>query len=179
MEPGEFEKQLHFEDSRDPKEQKSLKRRHRRVTFLVNIWLNYTPFNVLPFPESMIDKLSGLKESDRSSLEFQSESSVPKISISTNSATVKDLKTGEKIEETPKECTWPMGDCDSQERIQMSLPLGTVRKEASRGGNIRIEWDTNNKDACFALRKGPADEPTKRTRDKQNPDVSPKRARTS
>jgi len=35
-----------------------LERRHRRVTFLVNILLNYKPFNVHVFPESMIDKMS-------------------------------------------------------------------------------------------------------------------------
>jgi len=33
-------------------------RRHRRVTFLVNILLNYKPFNVHVFPQNMIDKMS-------------------------------------------------------------------------------------------------------------------------
>lgn len=40
------------------KNEKILERRTWRVTFLVNIWLNYKPFNVKPFPSSMIDKLT-------------------------------------------------------------------------------------------------------------------------
>ena len=39
------------------------RRRHRRCTFLVNIWLNYKPFNVHPFPDTMIDKMSGYHHS--------------------------------------------------------------------------------------------------------------------
>jgi hypothetical protein len=34
-------------------------RRSRRYTFLVNIWIHHKPLNVHPFPESMIDKMSG------------------------------------------------------------------------------------------------------------------------
>ncbi|CAJ1940136.1 unnamed protein product [Cylindrotheca closterium] len=177
MQPGEFEKQIHFEDSKDPKEQKLLKRRHRRVTFLVNIWLNYTPFNVEPFPDTMVDKLSGLKVSERKSLEFQPEGSVPTTSISTNRTKVMDLKDNKTIEEKPTEFTWPMGDCDSQERIRMSLPLETIRSQANRGGNVRIHWDTNA-DSCFSLHKGPL-EAKKRSQEDENADESVKRSRKS
>ena len=41
-----------------------LRRRRRRVTFLVNVWLNYKPFGVKPFPEGMVDKLSGGREEE-------------------------------------------------------------------------------------------------------------------
>lgn len=179
MQPGEFEKQIHFEDSNDPKEQKLLKRRHRRVTFLVNIWLNYMPFNVEPFPDSMVDKLSGFKYSERSILEFHQEGSVITTSISTNCTKVKDLKDDKSIEEKPTEFTWPMGDCDSQERIRMSFPVETVRSQAHSGGNVRIQWDTKA-DACFGLHKG-LEESAKRSQENENADAdeSAKRPRTS
>jgi hypothetical protein len=35
------------------------RRRRCRYTFLVNIWLHHKPFNVHPFPDSIIDKMSG------------------------------------------------------------------------------------------------------------------------
>jgi hypothetical protein len=53
-------------------ELKQLRRRHRRVTFLVNIWLNYHPFNVHPFPETMIDKMSGAQSNRHVGLSFLS-----------------------------------------------------------------------------------------------------------
>jgi hypothetical protein len=67
MEAGAFQKQqlpLELANSNDTNavvllKTKKLTRRHRRVTFLVNIWLNYHPFNVEPFPDSMMDKMSG------------------------------------------------------------------------------------------------------------------------
>ena len=47
-------------DQHDKRQQSSalLRRRQRRVTFLVNIWLNHKSLNVKPFPESMLDKLT-------------------------------------------------------------------------------------------------------------------------
>jgi hypothetical protein len=54
---------IHNNDSDDARRiQRILTRRHRRVTFLVNIWINYKPFNVHPFPETMLDKLTGVQE---------------------------------------------------------------------------------------------------------------------
>jgi hypothetical protein len=53
-------------------ELKKMRRRHRRVTFLVNIWLNYHPFNVHPFPDTMIDKMSGAQSNRRVGLSFLS-----------------------------------------------------------------------------------------------------------
>ena len=48
LEEGAFDKQCKFDAPSDisEKERKVLARRHRRVTLLVNIWLNYKPFNV-------------------------------------------------------------------------------------------------------------------------------------
>ena len=49
---------------------KRRRRRCRRVTFLVNIWLNYKPYDVNRFPESMIDKMSGRDEKTRRGFKF-------------------------------------------------------------------------------------------------------------
>jgi hypothetical protein len=173
MEPGAFEKQIQFEKSEDPKEQKLLKRRHRRVTFLVNIWLNYQPYNVHPFPDATIDKLSGYKE-DRTSLEFQSADATATKHVSTSSTTAKDLRRNSILADTPKEFTWPMGDCDSAETIKVCMPLATIRDTASIGGNVKIEWDGK---ACFGLHRGPTTETSKRTKDQEG-DEGAKQART-
>lgn len=42
------------------KESNVLIRRQRRVTFLVNIWLNYRPYGISPFPDGMVNNLSNL-----------------------------------------------------------------------------------------------------------------------
>merc|ERR1719410_2135300 len=61
MEEGSFEKQIRY-DARSAgnknKARKVLERNHRRVTFLVNIWLNHRPLNCNPFPETMVGNLS-------------------------------------------------------------------------------------------------------------------------
>ncbi len=38
---------------------KTLARRKRRVTFLVNVWLNHRPIGVMPFPDGMVGRLRG------------------------------------------------------------------------------------------------------------------------
>lgn len=60
MKAGEFEEQCAYSVTGDvdDRTKKTLARNHRRVTFLVNVWLNYKPFNVSPFPNTMIDKQS-------------------------------------------------------------------------------------------------------------------------
>jgi hypothetical protein len=136
-------------------EQKKLRRRHRRVTFLVNIWLNYHPFNVHPFPETMVDKMSGCPAKRRVGLAFRP--APPEQN--TASATTTDLcdglakpqlptisvRIGGTEEEPPAVCdndtyTWPMGNYESGERIRMSLPTQRIRSVASAGGNVRIRW---------------------------------------
>lgn len=175
MKPGAFINQIQFETSDDPKRQKRLKRRHRRVTFLVNIWLNYQPFNVHPFPDTMVDKLSGYKEK-RIGLEFQSSDSSPTKDISTSSTEVKDRKSSSTLDDKPKKFTWPMGDCHSTETITVSMPLSTIRDAASGGGNVNIEWD-QEKEACFSLQRGSTTEAIKRTKEDESNEGT-KRART-
>jgi hypothetical protein len=49
------------------REEKRQARRGRRITFLVNIWLNYKPLNVEPFPETMLEMMSGSSHNFQSS----------------------------------------------------------------------------------------------------------------
>jgi hypothetical protein len=136
-------------------EQKKLRRRYRRVTFLVNIWLNYHPFNVHPFPETMVDKMSGCHAKRRVGLAFRP---VPSEQ-NTASATTADpcdglakpqlptisVRISGTEEEPPADCdndtyAWPMGNYESGERIRMSLPTKRIRSVASAGGNVQIRW---------------------------------------
>jgi hypothetical protein len=59
VERGVFDEQCKFAaEGMNDKQKKLADRRHRRVTFLVNIWLNYKPFNVNLFPDTMLNSLS-------------------------------------------------------------------------------------------------------------------------
>mmetsp|Transcript_24638 Transcript_24638/g.57835 ORF Transcript_24638/g.57835 Transcript_24638/m.57835 type:complete len:495 (-) Transcript_24638:369-1853(-) len=79
-----FDRQIESEKARLEQQQglseKSKRRRCRRVTFLVNIWLNYRPYDVNPFPESMIDKMSGRNDANRIRMAF--ETAPPSTTIS-------------------------------------------------------------------------------------------------
>lgn len=156
MENGAFEEQCKITDeivesmSSDKTKKeverccKILERRHRRVTFLVNIWLNYKPFNVELFPETMIDKLTKVEEDKWKGMFTTTaaydtrENSDTMRSVAVQDGVVHD----EQVEkaDTPRDFTWPMGDCDSGETIEMQMPLASVRQEAVAGGNVRIQW---------------------------------------
>lgn len=67
--PGAFKEQCqdnssktHLATDEFSQRKRAQQRRHRRCTFLVNVWLNYQPFNVNPFPESMLEKMSGFRQ---------------------------------------------------------------------------------------------------------------------
>lgn len=117
MPEGLWEKQL---QNPDP-ESKSSVRQHRRVTFLVNIWLHYKPFNVNRFP--MADKMSGY-EKKMTSLAF---------------GPLDDLRIVDGDYESSTQFTWPMGGgCD--EVIHMSIPLQAIHKETNDGGSLQIHY---------------------------------------
>lgn len=135
MQPGVWEEQITVpevscaDNEKKKQEERLLRRRHRRVTFLVNVWLNFKPFDVKPFPETMISKMSGTVEDKRQTLVF---------------AEGKDELT-EALEVSGNESgmymfTYPMGDCDSGEFIDANLPLQRIRKQAENGGNLDITW---------------------------------------
>lgn len=102
-------------------------RRHYRVTFLVNIWLNYHPLNVHRFPETMLDKMSGTKIEKRGHMVFGERSIVADECAQTKS-------------DSWKVFTWPMGGCDSGEEISMAFPLERIRRRRKSGGNVQIKW---------------------------------------
>jgi hypothetical protein len=145
--------QSSFRTSVDPQHphHRRLLRRGRRVTFLVNIWLNYRPLNVLAFPESLIDKLSRSSASSPTiKLLFpENEDPVQNIVVG-DGAIVRDsnLETN-TVDPCPdsrpvQPYTWPMGANDSGERIRMNLPTAMIHEAVRTGGNVSVQW----KDTC-------------------------------
>lgn len=131
MRPGAFQNQIQVPAKQTtPQQQKVLIRRHRRCTFLVNVWLNYHPYNVEPFPETMIDKMS--KCSSGTHL-FPVAEKEPMSSVT--------LEIKEK-EDATQTFTWPMGGCGSTETITAKIPIRKVRDEANNGGNIQLKWSS-------------------------------------
>jgi hypothetical protein len=130
--------------------QKVLLRRHRRVTFLVNVWLNYHPFNVNPFPDTMLDKLTPISESPQMSSLFGSSGEEAQSSpvVSVDNGLARNLRS--RSEEQTVAFAWPMGGCDSHEKIQADVPLKFVRQQSSLGGNVRICWETSTGDSSHA-----------------------------
>lgn len=114
------------------------------MTFLVNIWLNYHPYDVKPFPDSMINKMSGTDDKSRRSLVFQSESNPPNentedmlIPVNVNSPEEEAAAN----ESNSHSFEWPMGDNNSKEFLEATLPLTSIRKKASTGGNLNLKWE--------------------------------------
>ncbi|KAL7550710.1 hypothetical protein ACHAWF_013924 [Thalassiosira exigua] len=159
MEEGLFEEQCRFEatEGMDETAKKVLTRRHRRVTFLVNIWLNYKPFNVNPFPESMLDKLgkgdafegrglfgAGDEESESGTGGAATEVNISegKASIAVGPSTAKSDSEGSSAGREAKlsKMTWSMGQTD-EERIEVLLPLELIRDERENGSNVAMTWD--------------------------------------
>lgn len=132
MEPGAFQEQCQYPKDGSEQETKILGRRHRRVTFLVNVWLNYKPFNVHAFPATMVDKLSGRTDEDRKRLVFKS-SDAPS-----------DPQTVQvEVDPTADNCTlcnWPLGDCGSGEQLVAQFPKSVIQVAGQTGGNVRIVW---------------------------------------
>mmetsp|Transcript_14680 Transcript_14680/g.31854 ORF Transcript_14680/g.31854 Transcript_14680/m.31854 type:complete len:441 (-) Transcript_14680:723-2045(-) len=147
MERGEFDKQCKIDASSiaDDHELQKLKRRHRRVTFLVNVWLNYKPFNVDSFPETMIDKMSVQKESSQQPILFDSIEQSCMSRCGDSSVVIGRNRAAAGNDEKShvnQDFTWPigMGGCGSNERIRMTMPLYAIRNEKKQGGNVHIEW---------------------------------------
>ena len=141
---GLFDKQCQFDTTSDmdTKTKKILTRQHRRVTFLVNIWLNHKPFNVNPFPETMIGNLSKVdlfgsdKLFDRTAEQQKDE----KTSHTTTNVQVKDgvatLENGSRVELIKK--SWSMGQKD--ETIDVQMPVDTIQEQQTSGSDIAISW---------------------------------------
>lgn len=152
MEDGAFEQQIKVSDDidiSDTAERKKQTRRQRRVTFLVNIWLNYKPFNVEIFPESMMDKMTKTSK-DLPHILFKNECNANGDSDSDRdgasaehtqcAAKVKHYDISSEQNKHFKQFKWSMGGCGSNESIAMYVPLEEIRNEMKDGGNIQIHW---------------------------------------
>ena len=142
MKNGEFEEQCKFDRAGicdDKKKYQILQRRHRRTTFLVNIWLNFKPINVTLFPEGMIDKLSS--QNDGPILFDETNAPDSKEEKSTGRRCEhKSLTVPSKGSDNDVMFSWPMGGCHSDERINISVPLSAIQEERNNSGNVCIEW---------------------------------------
>jgi hypothetical protein len=70
--------------------------------------------------------------------------------------------------------TWPIGDCDSDEAIQVNLPLKAIREEAIEGGNVCIRYSQNDDkpdDIIFVVKNYAQESSKKRRRDDDDDDV--------
>ncbi|KAL7576904.1 hypothetical protein ACA910_006667 [Epithemia clementina (nom. ined.)] len=150
------------------KDKKNDERQGRRVTFLVNIWLYYRPLNVEPFPECMLDKLSGARQPSIAQLSPPSSSSSsssslpsfttprlglsiseqqdPVYSVTLNTSTTATTTTDENAERPSENAStlfaWPMGDHESGERIEMVLPTKEQLDYLVSSGqnNVCVSW---------------------------------------
>jgi hypothetical protein len=149
------------------------------VTFLVNVWLDYRPFNVHPFPGTMVDKMSGCAcragggsqiQRRRVGLSFAVPPDRPAATIDAvvpsrassalsngkrrrlstdESEIVSDDEAAETRADDTQAFTWPMGNFDSGEVIRMVLPVATIRSAAAAGGSVRIRWE--DPDDCLPM----------------------------
>ena len=134
MEPGEFERQIQFNNSTDTKENRLNQRRHRRVTFLVNIWLNYKPFNVNMFPETMLDKLTKVTNPTKSVL-FDNSQEHTIDECPSLDAILNDDFESDKLQRYD----WPLGACGCGENISLPIPSEKVQNSRIQG-NCKMSW---------------------------------------
>ena len=136
MVPGAIESQIKFSQNHEIKSnvQSTLVRKHRRITFLVNIWINHRPIGVNPFPHSMLDKLS--KDNIKKSI-FEGYKPCQSINLSPGVET--------------KEYTsfsWPLAGCEvtgqKESCLHTDIPLDGIRQEMRSGKTICINWTANN-----------------------------------
>ena len=147
MKEGMFEQQCAYDTTTDEKtNNKILSRQHRRVTFLVNIWLNYKPFNVHPFPDTMIGNLSKVNlfgdvklfVDDDKKEERKSILRTTNVIISNSKATIGN-GSGKKEDTELTKKTWSMGQGDD-EKIEALMPVKAIRDQHENGSDIAISW---------------------------------------
>ena len=142
---GLFEEQIKFDKPEDKKQLKVLERRHRRVSFLVNVWLNYKPYNVNPFPDTMISNLSKidlLGDFDLFDKSGETTNCGETITLKLEGEGKIKCKDDKSVDcestivDTKK---WPMGSC-SDEFIEVPVPAALVKGRSKTGGNVQLIW---------------------------------------
>ena len=168
MKEGLFDKQCSYDvtSEMDEKAKKILARKHRRVTFLVNIWLNYKPFNVNPFPETMIGNLSKInlfgdirlfgRESSGGGGDKKEDDEEPTnvptktVIVREGKASIMDkTKSDEKIKSNDcstengvklTKMTWSLGQKE-EESIEVLVPIEVIQSQGETGSNVAITWN--------------------------------------
>ena len=152
LEDGEFERQYAMPSCETDGEKGTAqvstrdRRRHRRVTFLVNIWLNYKPFNVELFPDPMLDKMSGhaaTQDQARVGLSFQAPTNTTKsLTVNLNDDDNNNSDTNQSSQDADlRTFQWPMGHVDSDDVVRMVVPWRKLRSAAAgEEGNLRLVW---------------------------------------
>ena len=144
MQAGLFDKQCQFDTTSDmdTKTKRILTRQHRRVTFLVNVWLNHKPFNVNPFPDTMIGNLSkvdlfgSVMKLFDSQQQKDEKTSHTTTKVLVNKDGVATLENGSRVELIKK--SWSMGQKD--ETIDVQMPVDTIQEQQTSGSDIAISW---------------------------------------
>ena len=143
---GLFEEQCKFDkpDGIDKKEMKLLERRHRRVSFLVNIWLNYKPYNVQIFPETMISNLSKVdlfgdfRMFDESDDEVKKGGESITLRLKGEGKVQCEEKSVDEAHANVVTMTWPMGNCRN-DSIGIPVPVD-VMKSRNAGDDVTLVW---------------------------------------
>jgi len=136
---GKFQEQCHV-----PVEYANnalISRRYKRVTFLVNIWINHKPMTVKPFPTGMIDKLSCGKS--RSTETVSEDKSLFHNVVEQKVCTMEILENDE-IKRLDS-MDWNFGcnafnSTSGKQRIRLKLPVKEIQKGHVNGSNISIKW---------------------------------------
>ena len=117
------------------------------MTFLVNIWLNYKPFNVEIFPESMVDKLSNTHETNQAThIFFKNDEETmqhenQQCEVEDHIVSGEDASSGHTKSSAYKHFQWSMGSCNYEhEAISMRVPLTKIQEKIG-GGNIKLSWE--------------------------------------
>ena len=130
-------------------------KRHKeepRITFLVNIWLYYRPMNVNPFPNYLLDKLSGgalyHHQNHNNSNSSKTKRATPRLGLSICArndpvvTTTLDNNNNSANNSTTNHC-WPLGDWDSEETIELHLPTKQRLKDLLVKSNM-VKQDHND-----------------------------------
>ena len=168
MEEGLFEQQINdinYTESDNNDARKILIRRQRRVTFLVNIWLNYRPYGVNPFPDGMVTNLSNCDLFGDDFVMFDSNGGGKYVDgsniITTTTISVHKCKGGllanheiQSVDDNNKrrkvnscddeiklsKMKWALGVGDEDGIIDALIPLELIRDKGKTGSDVAINW---------------------------------------
>jgi hypothetical protein len=173
MEEVLFERQINdidYSEAENNDARKILIRRQRRVTFLVNVWLNYIPYGVNPFPDGMVNNLSncdlfgddfvmfgsngGGKNVDNVIVDGSTPTTVTIISVhkgkgllanheilSADDTNNKRRKVNSCDDEIKlSKIKWALSVGDEDGIIDALIPLELIRDKGKTGSDVAINW---------------------------------------